>query len=38
VKPPSILYLIKNAKHLDAGNSLEPSLPLLLGNKKEELG
>ena len=28
-------YLVK---HLDAGNSLEPSLPLLLGNKKEELG
>ena len=28
-------YLVK---HLVAGNSLEPSLPLLLGNKKEELG
>jgi len=38
VLPPSVPYLIRNAKHLDAGNSLEPSLPLLLGNKKEELG
>jgi hypothetical protein len=28
-------YLVK---HLDAGNSLEPSIPLLIGNKKEELG
>jgi len=26
------------AKHLDAGNPLEPLLPLLLGNEKEELG
>jgi len=32
------VYIDLFAKHLDAGNSLEPSIPLLLGNKKEELG
>jgi len=37
VLPPSAPYL-RSAKHLDAGNPLEPLLPLLLGNEKEELG
>ena len=32
------VYIDLFAKHLDAGTPLEPSLPLLLGNKKEELG
>jgi hypothetical protein len=32
------VYIDLFAKHLDAGNPLEPSLPLTIGNVREELG
>ena len=31
-------FLKVDAKHLDAGSSLEPLLPLTVGNSSEELG